>query len=303
MSPTSHYHPELVTAAKRAPRFVVRSWTVPILNALARVVFSIKSPGERIDLEHCSVFMFRPQTPPKTPGPAMMWLHGGGLVIGDARSDAALFQRYANALGMPVCSVQYRLSSKHPFPAPLHDCKAALEWLAGQPDIDPSKIVIAGNSAGGGLAAGLCLLCREQGDITPCMQVLIYPMLDDRTSHQHHPDEHAFRLWDRRSNQLGWDRYLHGHDRATLPPYAVPARAESLANLPPTWIGVGALDLFFDENLAYASRLEEAGVPTTLLTIDGAFHAFDMMAPDAPITKTFFDAQIQAITARLQELA
>lgn len=299
--PVPDFHPELVAAARLSPRVVARSWTLPALNLFSPLAY-LFDPSEAHTLGPFSVYVYRPAKAAAEPGPALLWIHGGGLVMGDARQDSSLIQRFVDALGIPVCSVQYRLAGAHPFPAPLQDCKAALDWLGAQDEVNPGMIAVLGVSGGGCLAAALSELCREEGGLQPCLQVLVYPMLDDRSSDAPHPNASAYRFWDQDSNRLGWDTYLRGLDRQVLAPYAVPARAKSLKGLPPTWIGVGTLDLFHAEVLAYAERLELDGVSTQLHCVEGAFHAFDKVAPEATVTQDFYESQINAVGNQLRAL-
>jgi acetyl esterase/lipase len=154
--------------------------------------------------------------------------------------------------------------------------------------IDPDRLVIYGASAGGGLAAGLALLARDRGEVTICFQLLTYPMLDDRNVT---PSSHAIvdpKVWNRSANTVGWNAYLNGRAGADdIEPYAAPARATDVAGLPPTYINVGDLDLFLDEDIAYAQRLMAAGVPTELHVYPGAYHGFDSFAPDAAVSRRF----------------
>jgi len=219
------------------------------------------------------------------PAPALLWIHGGGYVLGTARQDDRLCRRFARALGITVAAVDYRLAPEHPYPAPLEDCYSALTWLAGLPAVDPARVAIGGASAGGGLAAALALLARDRGEITPCLQLLAYPMLDDRSAAA--PKDLNYRLWSPASNRFGWAAYLGGAD----PQLAVPARREDLTGLPPAWIGVGTHDLFHDEDLAYAERLARAGVPCHVEVVPGAFHGFDLLVPKAQVSRDFFASQ------------
>jgi acetyl esterase/lipase len=223
--------------------------------------------------------------------PALYWIHGGGYVMGDIEQDDRLMKQTVKRIGCVAASVDYRLAPENPFPAPVEDCYAGLKWLSGHAHelgIEPSRIAIGGASGGGGLAAGLALLTRDRGEVQVAFQLLIYPMIDDRNVT---PASYAItdpRMWNRESNRLGWKAYL-GRDGggADVSPYAAAARAGDLTNLPPAYIPVGALDLFVDENIEYAQRLIQAGVPTELHVYPGAFHGFDLFAPSATVSKQF----------------
>lgn len=231
------------------------------------------------------VWLYRPPGVP-TPGPALLWIHGGGYVIGSPAQDHAQCRRFAAKLGATVAAVEYRLAPKHPYPAGLEDCYAALTWLAGLPAVDPDRVAIGGASAGGGLAAALALLARERGEVPLAAQLLVYPMLDDRSVGPEF-DRPGHRLWTQESNRFAWSVYLDGAD----PEVAVPARHQDLSGLPPAWIGVGTLDLFHDEDLVYAERLRAAGVPCDVEVVEGAFHGFDGIAAKTRVAQDFFDSQ------------
>lgn len=226
--------------------------------------------------------------------PALLWIHGGGYVIGSAKQDDALCRRFARALGITVASVDYRLAPEHPYPAALDDCYSALTWLAKLPAVDPARVAIGGASAGGGLAAALALLARDRGEIAPVLQLLTYPMLDDRSTTA--PDNPNYRLWSPSSNRFGWKAYLAEAD----PEVAVPARREDLRGLAPAWIGVGTNDLFHDEDVDYAERLTRAGVPCHVEVVPGAFHGFDVIAAKAPVSQSFFASQCASLGAALR---
>ena len=166
--------------------------------------------------------------------------------------------------------------------------------------VDPERIAVGGNSAGGGLAAGLALLAHDRREVPVRFQLLVYPMLDDRTVTRADVDASALRVWSVESNRYGWTSYLGqapGGDAVS--PYAAPARRGELVGLPPAWIGVGTLDLFHDEDVAYAGKLEAAGVACALTVIPGAYHGFDVMAPKARVSRAFRDAQLQALRVAL----
>jgi acetyl esterase/lipase len=237
------------------------------------------------------VRLFRP-TDQADPAPALLWIHGGGYVIGNAEMDDHLCARFSKRLGITVAAVEYRLAPEHPYPAALQDCFSALTWLAGLPGVDPARVAIGGASAGGGLAAALALWARDHG-FTPVFQLLVYPMLDDRSWMA--ADNPNYRLWNPRANRFGWTAYLGDAD----PQVAVPARREDLSGLPPAWIGVGTNDLFHDEDLAYAERLTAAGVPCEVEVVRGAFHGFDLWASKSPVAQRFFNSQCEMLRAAL----
>ncbi len=232
----------------------------------------------------------------------MLWLHGGGYVSGDARHDEAILRRFVDDLGMVVASAQYRLAPRHPFPAALDDGVEAFDWLAAQPDVDGRRIVVGGLSAGGGLAAALARRLVDRGGAAPSFQLLTYPMLDDRTVRAPHRMDPWLRIWDAPSNRTGWSAYL-GSDRGSPPYGAVPARTDDLAGLPPAWIGVGDLDLFHDEALAYAARLRDAGVEVVTEVVPGAYHGFDVADAAAPVSRSFADARLRAVAEHLDRIA
>ncbi|MCY4622522.1 MAG: alpha/beta hydrolase [bacterium] len=217
------------------------------------------------------------------PVPALYWIHGGGMVLGDVAMDDLKCKAVALETGCLVASVEYRLAPEHPHPAPIEDCYAGLKWLAESADslgVDSSRIAIGGASAGGGLAAALALLARDRAEVEVIFQQLIYPMLDDRNiTPASHYVQHP-KVWNRKANIAGWNALLGkpaGSDGVS--PYASPARAEDLSGLPPAFIIVGELDLFVDEDIEYAQRLIQAGVPVELHVFPGAFHGSDLMVP------------------------
>ncbi|MEE2853229.1 MAG: alpha/beta hydrolase [Actinomycetota bacterium] len=293
-------HPDLQRFARFAPRRLVSPRTLPLMRVgmawrgrLGKPVAGV----EAITLgSGAGVRLFRPAGATEAT-PALLWIHGGGYVIGTAQQDDRLCSRFSRRLGITVASVEYRLAPQHPYPTPLEDCYAALTWLAGLPSVDRYRIAIGGASAGGGLAAALALLARDRAEVSPAFQLLTYPMLDDRSSAT--APNANYRLWDNRSNRFGWAAYLGDAD----PQVAVPGRRDDLGGLPPAWIGVGTHDLFHDENLAYAERLRAAGVPCQVETIPGAFHGFDLILPKAQVSQRFFDSQCDSLRAALAPAA
>jgi acetyl esterase/lipase len=230
------------------------------------------------------------------PSGALVWIHGGGLIMGTPEQGNALCSRFAAELGMVVISVDYRLAPEHPFPAGLDDCATALHWThehAERLGIDTTRVAVGGDSAGGGLAAALTQRALDDGGPSICFQLLQYPMLDDRTALREGPETF---VWTRASNRYAWQAYLGhpvGHDETR--PHSVPARRHDLTGLPPAWIGVGSIDLFQVEGAAYALRLEAAGVSTEYLEVLGMYHAAEVFVPNAPSMTAFVDAMVQAL--------
>ena len=202
-----------------------------------------------------------------------------------------------------VVSTEYRLAPEHPFPTPLDDVHAAYRWLLAEAEalgVEHRRIAVAGESAGGGLTAGLCQRLHDAGEIAPVFQLLIYPMLDDRTALQPAPAYRGQLNWNAPSNRHGWTAYLGRPPRADdAPAYAAPARRPDLAGLPSAWIGVGTLDLFLDEDIAYARRLREAGVACDLVEVEGAFHGFDLFST-RPVATGFHTAILRALRTGLR---
>ncbi len=235
--------------------------------------------------------------------PAFYWIHGGGMILGRVADSDGKCAKLASRLGMLVASVEYRLAPEHPFPAPLEDCYAGLKWFSESGDelgIDRSRVAIGGASAGGGLAAGLALLARDRGEVDVCFQLLIYPMLDDRN------ESHSSRVitdpkvWNRQANLDGWNAYLAGNaGGADVSSYAAPARAADLSGLPPAYLNVGDLDLFLDEDVAYANALTAAGVPCELHVYPGAVHGSDILVSRSTLSRRWIADERAALQRAL----
>lgn len=238
------------------------------------------------------VLYYEPKNKATTPSAALVWIHGGGYVIGSADADEILCRRIVAETGAAVASVDYRLAPETTAPGLVEDCYAALRWIHGKTDefgIDAARIAVGGASAGGGLAACLAILARDRGEFPIAYQLLIYPMLDDRTASTRDPHPYAGEfLWTPGDNRFGWASIL-GHEPGGegVSPYTAAARVESVAGLPAAFISVGALDLFLEEDIDYAQRLIAAGVPTELHVYPGAYHAYDMN-PEAQVTGCYF---------------
>jgi acetyl esterase/lipase len=223
--------------------------------------------------------------------PVLLWIHGGGYILGDIEQEDMTAKQFTLAGECVVVSVEYRLAPEHPYPAPLEDCYAALKWLSahtGELGVDSSRIAIGGASAGGGLAAGLAILARDRAEVPVMFQLLVYPMINDcniTPAGDNLPDA---LFWTRENNLIGWRSYLGCEPGIEgISCYAAALRAKNLEGLPPAYITVGDIDLFAQEDIEYARRLIEAGVPTELHVYPGGCHAFDMLVPGADISKRF----------------
>lgn len=260
----------------------------------------IAGPGGDLD-----IYWYDPD-PGARDRPALLHIHGGGMIMGSAKAMMAGPSGIAKALGIPVASVEYRLAPETPFPGPQEDCFAALKWLAAEADalgVDASRLGVLGESAGGGLAASVAQMTRDLGGPALAAQILVYPMIDHRTGSEDcrwsNRTTGEF-IWTRQSNRFGWEAlrgdYAVDDDRKG---WFSPSLGEDLSGLAPTWIGTGSLDLFFDENLDYARRLVDAGVPVELHSYPGAIHAFNVIA-EARIAKAFSRDMLGAIAAMLK---
>ena len=279
--------PELRGAVRLMPDLPVRRpWVRRVIRVLGERIPTSPTAGVTIEQPVPGVRLYRPAV--RRTNAALLWIHGGGLVIGSARQDDRLCGSTAAALGITVASASYRLAPDHPFPAPLDDCQAAWAWLREQPGVE--RIAIGGQSAGGGLAAALVQRLHDAGE-RPLAQWLFCPMLDDRTAARRELDALRHRVWNNRCNRVGWGAYLGREPGAdTVAPYAVPARRAELAGLPPAWIGVGDIDLFHDESRSYADRLRAAGVPVTFRTVPGGPHGFETWATKTTVAREYVAA-------------
>jgi acetyl esterase/lipase len=304
----SKIHPELQGIVKKSPKLNFSDKTLWFINLMMRLIPTPKIPegilienifihGEN-DRRNIRLRIYKPKSI-ATPKPVLIWLHGGGYVAGRPEMDDRSCIDYVRELGILVVSVDYRLAPKHPFPAGLDDSYSALKWVvarAQQLGVDAKRIAIGGASAGGGLAAALVQLIHDRQEIKPVFQMLVYPMLDDRTVLNADIDDSNNITWNQKSNQFGWESYL-GKDcgEENAPVYSVPARRQDLSGLPPTWIGVGSLDMFHAEDVAYAQKLRECGNECEIDVIQGAFHGFDAFDPQIPIVQDFRTSKITVL--------
>jgi acetyl esterase/lipase len=222
------------------------------------------------------------------PGPAVLFFHGRGYIFGHIDLFDGPVSRYVSASGVPFLSVEYRRAPEHPFPTPLEDAYAALRWInehAAELDVDPDRIGVMGDSAGGGMAAALTILARERGGPKIARQILLMPMLDDRTRTPD-PQIASNVLWSYDDSATAWPALLgDAAGGPDVPPTAAPARLEDATGLPPAYIEVGQIDVFRDEDLAYATKLSRAGVPVEFHLHPGAPHEFDSIAFESDVAR------------------
>lgn len=249
---------------------------VPFILPTKRVI------GVTLTKERAGSVRVRVYRPDNTNGSGLLWIHGGGFVLGAATMDDQFCGDTAKQLGVTIVSLDYRLAPKHPFPAAHDDVYAAWTWFVDHLTawgLDRDRLAIGGQSAGGGLAAGLVQRLHDEGQPL-AGQWLWTPMLDDRTALRSELDAIGHLVWDNRANRYGWGSYLRGVDRQAPPPYASPGRRDDLTGLPATWIYASDIELFHDEVVDYATRLEAAGVETTLDIVPGVPHAVETTATD-----------------------
>jgi len=278
----------------------------PYVAAVPLDIDELMVPGPE-DAPEVRVRRYQPADP-AGPLPALVYFHGGGFVVGSLDLYDTDCRRIAAEVGAVVVSVDYRLAPEHPFPAPLEDCYAALVWVAehaAELGVDPDRIAVGGESAGGGLAAGVALLARDRGGPRLCLQFLGIPELDDRM------ESGSMRALGADSpittianGEISWDSYLGAGVRGTdrVSPYAAPARATDLAGLPPALVTAYELDALRDEDVAYAQRLLSAGVPTELHVYPGAFHACTWLA-DVGICRTVLGDVVDGLRRGLRATA
>jgi len=244
------------------------------------------------------VFVINPK--PGAIGPGILHIHGGGFTASTAMASLPGLQSLALELDCPIVTVDYRLAPETTWEGSLEDNYAGMKWMfahSREIGVDPARIALLGESAGGGHAALLTLAMRERGDAPLAFQALIYPMIDDRAGTSRQLAEHlGYYAWPPDANRFGWHSFLGRKPGGrNVPAAAVPSRVADLSGLPPAFIGVGGLDLFVEEDIDYARRLNAAGVPTELLVVPGAFHGFDAFLPEAGVSRRFTAAKVAAL--------
>ncbi|WP_299871601.1 alpha/beta hydrolase fold domain-containing protein [uncultured Sulfitobacter sp.] len=296
----SDLHPEVRNAIRWTPRI---PFAHPVLFGLSRRLYNIGSSSKlpkgvsahRETLVGVEVLVIRPETP--VSDAAILWMFGGGHWAGKPEHLNATAGRAARDLGVTVFVPDYRLAPEHPFPADLDDCYTVWQWLVSNGHtrgIDPSRMALAGHSAGGGIAAALAQRILDNGGTQPVAQCLYYPMLDDRPSADRSLDKPNHFVWNNKADYQSWRAYLKPNqpNAQVLPAYAAPARRLDLSGLPTTWIGMCALDLFHPQYATYAKRLNADGVSCEIYEVPGVPHAFEVFSPKASIARSFESAAI-----------
>lgn len=252
--------------------------------------------------------VFRPRRDEGEALPAVYNIHGGGMIVGHRSWEHARVVELVHELGVVGITVEYRLAPENPYPAGVDDCYAGFRWLvenAATLGVDPARIVVMGGSAGGGLAAAVALMARDRGGPRMAGQMLLCPMIDNTHTSVSSRQYDGIGTWTRAANLLGWSCLL-GADRAVsedAPAYAAPARAESLADLPPAFVEVGSAELFRDEDVAYATRIWATGGQAELHVWSGGAHGFDMYMPDAEISRAAVRSRISWLRRTLGVVA
>ena len=300
MSFIDRIDPEVVHAINEVPaeRYIAIGEDPPLAREMTRTMnleMRASLPPTDVTIEEmtipgpdCEIPVVIYQPPGPAPRGGLLWMHGGGYIVGLARDDARCIE-FAEFVGCTVVSVDYRLAPESTYKESIADCFAALEWMVDNSDdlgIDARRIAIGGGSAGGGLTAGLALFNRDNKGPDVAFQMMIYPMIDDtHDTPSGHADTYPT-VWNRDVSFKAWKMYL-GDEYGTddVSPYAAASRAKDLTGLPPALVTVGTMDLFRDENIDYAQRLMAAGVPTDLLVYEGLFHGVEMQVPDAVASK------------------
>lgn len=300
------FDPEIARALVQQADAVVTSMTredIPRIRAFGADIATVRAephpafertelvvPGQSADPDVPVVVL----TPAGVPGPVptILFLHGGGMVAGNADSDLDLISELAHETGCAVVSVDYRLAPENPYPAALTDALTALRWLtagSGPAVLDSQRVILGGISAGGGLAASTALRWRDDGGAALKALLLMYPMLDHRSDSGSAKQMIGAGSWDASANAVAWGVYLAGANPA---PYASPALHDNLAGLPPTFIDVGSAETFRDECVEFASRMWAQGGDTELHVWPGGAHAFDALAPWAQMSKAARAARV-----------
>jgi acetyl esterase/lipase len=284
-----------IVARRSAHAQLVAAMEVPLNQNVAHEDRTVPGPAGAPDI---GVRVYRPVNASGNL-PGVYFIHGGGMIFGSVETENVAAEQVCEQVGAVVVSVEYRLAPEHPHPAQSEDCYAGLVWMArnaAELGFDPGRLAVYGGSAGGGLTIAMALLARDRGFPAIRFQMPIYPMLDDTNETASSREITDVGVWDRPGNIEAWQWYL-GAGKPDQ--YAAPARAEDLSGLPPAFIDVGTLDMFRDEDIAFAMRLMQAGVPTELHVNPGAYHASEILAPQAALSGLIWERRFAALRRAL----
>lgn len=297
-------HPQLKQYIMDKPERVITLETLPELRKVLTPSPESLPKNERVDVHDefigngLRVKVYRPKKEMKE-YPALLWIHGGGHIMGTPEGETALSLRIADELCCIIVAPDYRLTPENPYPADLEDCYSALVWMTENLPVRKDRIAVAGQSAGGGLTAAVALMARDKKYPAICFQMPLYPMLDYRNITPSSYQIRDHRVWCRDFNLDSWKWYLKDVS-GDVPAYASPALAKDLSGLPPAYILVCGLDPFRDEDIDYAQRLMQAGVPVELHVIPGATHGFEAIFPDSELSIKAENEYVNALAEALR---
>jgi len=294
MPPMMNTSPETLVAFQEANQAGIKMLEIPVSDALEITEQTILDHEGKDEIT-VRIYKLKNSTDTR---PGLLWIHGGGYIIGMPKMDDLLCERFVKESGCVVVSVDYRLAPQHPYPTPLTDCYAALNWMSNHSSelgIDPKNIAVAGASAGGGLTAALGLYARDHKGPEISFLMPLYPMINHRRDTPSNKIIQDFRVWNAHINSVAWDAYLGDIASSEVPSYASAAIENNYSGLPPVYTCVGDLDPFRDETLDYISNLTKAGVPTEFQLYPGCFHGFDMVAAGADISQTAVNNYVDAL--------
>lgn len=297
-------HPQLKEGFMNMPEMTITPETFADIRAMFAQSAESLPQDDAVDVRNetlASGLKVRVYTPKNgaTEFPGLLWIHGGGHILGTPEMDDGLCLKVAKEVGCIIVAPDYRLAPEFPYPADVEDCYSALVWMTENLPVSKDRVAVAGQSAGGGLTAAVAILARDNGDPAIHFQMPLYPMLDYRTVTPSAQQITDHRVWCKDFNIAAWKMYL-GDFSGDVPAYASPSMADDLSNLPPAYIMVGQLDPFRDESITYAQRLMQAGVPVELHVVPGAFHSFENILPDTAMSIRYENEYINALAEAMK---